>query len=68
MEFGKFITFLFLIYETSFYLVTGQSTKSDCTKLYNFLKKDSKDYSNSCCENVQGVNCDKDGYITHLSL
>jgi len=68
MNFGNFITFLYLIYEISFNLVIGQAInneKNDCTKLYNFLRGDSIDYSiESCCNNVPGVVCDDEGYIT----
>jgi len=69
MKFGIFLPFLFLIYETSFYLVKGQTSnegKSDCTLLFNFLNGDSKDYSNDCCK-VAGITCDKEGYIEHYS-
>jgi len=68
MEFG-FITFLFLIYETSFYLVRGQTTnkvKSDCTLLYNFLKGDTKDYADNCCNDPE-IKCFDDGYIQVFS-
>jgi len=66
MKFGIFLTFLFLIYETSFYLVSGQTNdnRSDCTKLYNFLKGDDVDYANNCCTNTPGLNCDNEGFIT----
>jgi len=69
MKFGNF-AFLFLIYKLSFYLVIGQAIdkeKSDCTKLYNFLNGDSKDYSNSCC-NKSDVDCDDEGYILNFSI
>jgi len=67
MKFGGFIAFLFLIYETSFYLVTGKTTdKSDCTKLYNFIKNDTEDYSNSCCSDP-AIFCDEDGHITFIT-
>jgi len=41
MKFGNFVIYLFLFYETLFYLVIGQTVieeKNDCTKLYDFLK------------------------------
>jgi len=66
MKFGKFVTFLYLIYETSLYLVIAQlvpEEKSDCTKLYNYLKNDSNDYGNNCCLDA-GIQCDADGFIT----
>jgi len=70
MKFEKFVKFLFIIYKLSYYLVIGQiieKEKSDCTKLYNFLNGDSKDYSNSCCSTVK-VTCDNENYITVVSL
>jgi len=57
-----FLTFLFLMYGLSFYLVKGQS---DCTLLYNYINGDSNDYSNDCCSDP-GINCDN-GYITKFS-
>jgi len=71
MYFEKFIVLLFLIYETSFYMVIGQminEEKSDCTKLYNFLNGDSQDYSLDCCSDNPKVKCDNEGYITYFSL
>lgn len=68
MKFLIFVASLFLIYELSFNLVIGQTVnneKSDCTKLYNFLKGNSEDYANSCCGN-NGVDCDNEGYITYI--
>jgi len=69
MIFGKFVAFLFFICETFFYLVAGQENKekSDCTKLYNFLNGDSKDYSNSCCDKSD-IECDDEGYILNFSM
>jgi len=46
MKFGNFVSFLFLIYETSYHLVTEQN---DCIKLYNFARKDNKVYSDDEC-------------------
>jgi len=47
MKFEIYITFLILIYETSFYLAIEQAIKkSDCTKLYNYLKGYSINYNN----------------------
>jgi len=69
MKFRIFITFLFVIYEISFYLVRGQTTdkeKSDCTLLYNFLKGDTKDYGNNCCKDPE-IQCFNDGYIQVFS-
>jgi len=64
MKFGNFIILLYLI---SFYLVIGETIneeKSDCSKLYNFINGDDKDYSNNCCSDT-GVKCDS-GYITYF--
>jgi len=70
MKFGNFIIFfLFSIREISFYLVRGQTNnkeKSDCTKLYNIINRDSKNYFNSCCED-DGIECDNEGYITYFN-
>jgi len=68
MKFLRFIISLFLIYGVSFHLVKGQANantneKSDCTKLFNFLKGDSQDYANNCCVENKGITCDNDGYI-----
>jgi len=71
MKFGKFLTLLFLIYGTSFYLVRGQANngaKSDCTLLYNFINGDDVDYSNVCCSGTKKVTCDKDGHIIYVSV
>jgi len=65
MKFGVFITFIFLIYEPSFYSVIGQTTEiepSDCTKLLNFLKGDKKNYDKECCDSSK-IECDEEGYI-----
>jgi len=63
MNFGIFITILFIIYETSFYLVIGQAIeKNDCTKLFNYLKGDSIIYERECCIDLTII-CDDDGYI-----
>jgi len=71
MKFRIFVALLFLIYETFFYFVIGQTInneiKSDCTKLYNFLNKDSKDYYRNCCNEYE-VTCDVFGSITSLQL
>jgi len=73
MKFLKFVTSLFLIYELSFYLVRGQrinNEKGDCTKLFNFLNGDSKDYANNCCLDTQEfiLSCDDEGYIKHIDM
>jgi len=69
MKFGNFVPLLFLIYETSFYLVMGQTIneeKNDCTKLYNFLYGDNKLYSmEDCCSKLR-INCYQ-GYITEIA-
>jgi len=65
MKFLRFVVSLFLILGTSIHLViceTSNSEKSDCTKLYNFLKGDSNDYADSCCLD-NGIECEG-GYIT----
>jgi len=69
MKFGIFLAFLFLLYEVSFYLVSGQTTdnKSDCTKLYNFLNGDDADYANKCCTGTTGLYCDNEGFITYFN-
>jgi len=63
----KFVIFLFLIYETSFYLVKGQTIvqeKNDCTKLYNYLLETDQYYNDSvCCSNNENILCDNEGYI-----
>jgi len=73
MKILRFVASLSLINKPSFYLVTGQINynrinyeKSDCTKLYNFINRDSKDYANSCCSDF-GIECDVEGYITSYS-
>jgi len=70
MKFGKLaLSFLFLIYEITFSLVTGQAIngeKNDCTKFYNFIRGDDKVYSNDeCCSEseITGIYCEN-GYIT----
>jgi len=47
---------------------------SDCTKLHNYLKKDSEDNccsyedsENNCCS-YEGVKCDEEGYIISYKL
>jgi len=71
MKFGTFLAFLFLIYGTSFYLVTGQlidDERSDCTKLMNFINGDSKDYANSCCSGeLAKAKCDNENHVTYFS-
>jgi len=68
MKLSSFLLFLYLIFESFFYLVIGQkikNEKSDCTKLYNFLNGDTKDYGNDCCTSSDGFfECDSEGYIT----
>jgi len=72
MKFSGLFTLLFLIYETTFYSVTGQKVqifggeKSDCTKLNNFINGDFKDYGNSCSD--LDTECDTEGYITDLTI
>jgi len=80
MKFRKFIAILYLIYETFFYLVTGQTNNeeiNDCTKFYNFLSNNSTYYdSDVCCSNkLRGVTCDYEGnfisferYRTHIEI
>jgi len=71
MEFEKYIAFLYIIYESFFCLVMGQTIneeKSDCAKLSNFINGSSQDNSNSCCSNNNEIKCDSDGYITYLDL
>jgi len=48
--------------------VIGQTIgkKSDCTKLYNFINGDSKNYSNNCCSESE-IKCDNEGYITSFN-
>ena len=71
MNFLSFKIYVFLIYETSLYLVKGQTMnaeKSDCTKLYDFLYGDTnKDYKDSCCTGFKEVTCDNEGFITVFS-
>jgi len=67
MKFIRTIISLILIYGIPFHSVKGQvnnNEKSDCTKLYNFLKNDNQDYGNSCCVGHKEVTCNNDGYIT----
>jgi len=69
MKFGEFIPFLYLIYQSTFYLVIGQTVnneKSDCTKLYNVINGDSKNYGNKCCSNKL-IKCNNEGYIKLFS-
>jgi len=68
MEHGKFVVFLFLIYETSFYLVMGQTIseeRNDCTKFYNFINGGFEYYDNEiCCSGSDfffGIDCDYEG-------
>jgi len=74
MIFENFVIFLFLIFETSFYLVRGQTNneeKSDCTKFYNFVHGNTLDYSNSCClgtDNKYEISCDSDGFIQSIIM
>jgi len=65
MKFLKFISSLFIIYETSISFVNGQTDeqKTDCTKLLNYIYENSEDYSNNCCSS-DGVMCDSDGNVT----
>jgi len=71
MRILRFEAYLFLIYETFFYLTIGQTInkeKSDCTILYNYINGDSKDYANICCSSFEyPVDCDDEGYITIFS-
>jgi len=66
MKFGKFVVLLFLLYENSFYIVTGQTIneeKNDCTKFYNFINGDSLDYDIKSCCSLSEINCDYEGHI-----
>jgi len=66
MKFLISVALLFLIYETTFYLVLGQSIneeKTDCTKLLNYLNGDSEDYGNKCCLNTSAIKCDEKYHI-----
>jgi len=68
MIFGKFLVLLFFICEFSFYLVRGQTNnqeKSDCTKIYNIVNGDSKNYYDNCCKD-NGIKCDNEGYIIYF--
>jgi len=68
MKILRFVTFLFLIYGISFYSVIGQTNnkeESDCTKFYNFIYGDTKDYGDSCCSDP-GITCDNDNYIKDI--
>jgi len=71
MKFSGFFSLLFIIFEITFiYSVKGQifnREKTDCTKLYNFIIGNNKDYGNSCCSG-HNVECDAEGYITELTL
>jgi len=63
MNFRIFNILLFLI---SIQFVTGQKNnkeKNDCTKLYNYLKGDSKDYTSKSCCNDDGIDCDLEGHL-----
>jgi len=71
MKLGSFISlsFLLLVYETFFCLVSGQSCnedKNDCTKLYNFLRGDHEIYSSNDCCAEKGIVCE-DGYIVNIN-
>jgi len=69
MKFGKFVVFLFLIYEAFFYLAIGQTInndKTDCTKLYNYINGNFENYSNNCCGKEYVEKCDDEGYIKKL--
>jgi len=69
MKFINFVSFLLLIYEASFYLVIGQTInneKNDCTKLYNFARKDNKVYAIGECCSEPGIRCSDTGYITNI--
>ena len=70
MKFKNFVTFLFLLHGTSFCFVKGQTDsneKTDCTKYYNYLNDDDKDYSTTCCsKNDYRLKCDYENYITHI--
>jgi len=72
MKISTFVAFLFLIYETSFYLVQGIEIKkgkniSDCTKLNKYLYGNSTNISNKCCSEKEII-CDNEGYITSYML
>jgi len=71
MKLRKFVAFLFLVHGTSFYFVRGQTAtneKTDCTKYYNYLYEDDKDYNNTCCitDGYEYIKCDYENYITRI--
>ena len=63
-----FVASLFLVYETSFHLVLGQTIEfiNDCTKLFNFIYGDSREYGRSCCDS-NAIECNKKGFITSFN-
>jgi len=66
MKFEIYV-FLLLIYEAFF--VKGQTIndeKNDCTKYYNFMLGNNKDYSADDCCREYAIKC-KDGYITDIT-
>jgi len=69
MDYLIFIASLLLIYESSVYLVFGQTIKekNDCTKFYNYLNGDSKEYDKNSCCTERKIDCDEDGYIKEMS-
>jgi len=69
MKFLIYAVSLFFICKTSFYMVIGQTVNgeiNDCTKLYNYLYGDSKEYDKNSCCNESGIECDNEGYITNI--
>jgi len=70
MKFESYISLLYIIIETFFYLVTGQiinEEKNDCTKYYNFIRGDEKDYLIDDCCSEHDVTCEN-GYITQINF
>jgi len=69
MNFRKIVAFFFFFFETSIYLVRGKTSKedkSDCTKLLNYLKGNSKEYENNCCTNDGDIRCNDNGNIIYF--
>jgi len=69
MRFRKLVSLLCITYETSLYLVEGQTIdeeKNDCTKLYNFVRGDNEIYSSEDCCSESGIKCEN-GNITFIN-
>lgn len=62
----RFLSTLFIIYETFFYLVIGQTT--DCEKLYYYLYGKAGQYLYTCCDelNLQ-IECFPQGSIKYFT-